>query len=315
MFFVFVISSFQLCVSEKTIVGRSYDQVSGLVNIQYCYFSRTEVQNGNGGVVYLYNTNSQLQIYDSGFYNCSSLQRGGAVYSYISGYSNIERVCGYRCKSGVDGYANFIEIMSSNNINMRMTSCFKSSYFYTSYMSIYFSTGNQVIQSVNISESKNKYASTMSSWKASSLDCSNCHFVNNYASEHISIWLDGGKGTQVFSNNNFINNTQGQSTYGFMYIKDYGEYSLTNSVLDLNSHTLFVVVTGRLTVSHCSIARYDTFTTGVVTTNNIRFQSASLYPLSLYYHPFCADIFIEQTQTFYISKFRFIILQQLIINI
>jgi len=289
MIFVFFATTFQACVGESLDSGRSYNQVIGLVFIQSCYFSRKGVTIGHGGVVYLDNTNSQMEIYDSGFYNCSSSLRGGAVLCYITSYAKVARCCGYMCKSGDLEICNFIEIMTNNNIFMNMTSCLKSSYSYSSWMSIYFSLGNQVLKNTNISKSKNLFASTISSWRPISLDLSHCLFENNEAYEDTSLFLIGGSGSRVLSYNNFINNTQRKSANGFIFVNENGAFSLENTILDRNSGCLFYVLAGSLSVSNCHINNYQILSSGQVTTNNIGFGHTNTIHLILHRHQFCEE--------------------------
>jgi len=65
------------CESENLDKGRSYVNVE--IFISDCFFSRYSLFSDKGGVIYVDNFISSMNIYCSMFYNCASSNRGGAI--------------------------------------------------------------------------------------------------------------------------------------------------------------------------------------------------------------------------------------------
>ena len=85
------------CEKESIEQGRSYMDKS--IQISNCFFSRSSLFSGLGGVIFMDGGSYSMNINYSMFNNCICSDSGGAIF-FFSPISNIRMICANRCTCG-----------------------------------------------------------------------------------------------------------------------------------------------------------------------------------------------------------------------
>jgi len=268
------------CLDEEIDAGWSYHNTN--VSISMCFFSRTTVNAGNGGVIYISKDKFSMRIESCKFYNCICSNEGGAIYCDVSS-SIIKRVCATKCIGREFDHFAFI---NSNNDNimeyLTIASCAEKKIGSTT---LCLGKGNQVANSINCSYNHAESYSCVSFTIPTTMTISHCTFANNEVSESKCIELFRNSGTMIFTN--IINNHCPASEVVFVR----GTYEIQYCIFDNNEKTLFNVIEGSLQVSHCFISHVGdlTMNTPVVTAVNNTFEKHATYEIDHYNSFFCVS--------------------------
>ena len=120
-FFHFILSLNDTCIN---LIDFNYDKniyfnESNIYLIEECFYHRINSFEKSGGVMYFSNIYVLLSIKSSTFFNCSSLNSGGAIYfsTLIEGsFYSLYYICGYQCFSyGHQPFGAFSTLNSSHN--------------------------------------------------------------------------------------------------------------------------------------------------------------------------------------------------------
>ena len=146
---------------------RLYTNVNYNIFLEFCFFQRFTTYFGSvnsgysnsnaqhGGILYLYELSSKLNIINCIFYNCSCSGSGGAIFYYTSNSlskCNIEKTCSNNCFNGEGGYGGcFFYLCTPNNQTTNYLSISKCSYNGKGRYSIQFYKGDQYFLNSNSS--------------------------------------------------------------------------------------------------------------------------------------------------------------------
>jgi len=249
------------CANEDISLGRSYSNC--FVDILNCFFSRTSVYNGYGGVIYINNINFTMKIQESMFFNCSCENHGGAIY-YSSSNSVIKMVCAYRCESKNTHHFALLQASNANQVEFLSVSC--CSYNIMGYYSTRIDSGEQNVDSTNYSSNNAIQVSALDFRKSSSFNSSFCTFINNKVSISISLYFNTLIGTITTA---IILHNDSPSSHGICSLYD-ATLKMKYCIYDMNQNTLFSVWSGSLEVSHSFISHSTKFSISkaVVTSDN-----------------------------------------------
>ena len=238
-------------ISNCNYINNSRYKINQEIDLNNCFFS--VIQNeGNGGVILIENSALNMIIKDSFFYQCISSGSGGAIY-FNNGYnSQLNRVCGLKCKSGFELSCQFSLLLTSNNLNYlnqlefcSISKCFNNSLGSTT---IFLSGGKQNVTNINISYNKNTHYSGI--FYAHSIDMFSkfCTFSNNSVTQYRCFTFHYGTGNMTKSN--IINNYIPIDSVVFI---NSGTYFLIECILTNNLITLLHAHCGSLTLIDCII--------------------------------------------------------------
>jgi len=109
------------CLKENVNEGQSYNIGNRDFYISNCFFSRSSLFFGNGGVIYCENAIS-FKIMSSVFNHCSVSDTGGAIYSQSTGSTyELSMICCFGCYAGQGSFC-FIEDLKNSNFNHKLNS-------------------------------------------------------------------------------------------------------------------------------------------------------------------------------------------------
>jgi len=260
------------CVSPHISQGRSYDDYLSAIyaiSISDCFFSRSSMINGDGGVIRILRSsiNCSMSVSYSMFYNCLCSQKGGAIHFITSGNYSLKMICANRCTtSNYYGQFAYFEVPNENQIEyLSASSCSNTT---TGYSALYLKNGNQCLVNSNISmNSANAYGVIASNYPLCFI-CSYCTVSNNNVSNKICMYFLSNNGTISYANivqNNSPNGNGVLFFYGgssdFQYCTFYQNYN-----------ALFSVESATLIMSHCLLSHISVFSSSKATvltsTNN-----------------------------------------------
>lgn len=247
------------CINEYLSQGQSY--LNTIVDISDCFFQRSIVFSGNGGVIYVSNSNYYISISYSVFYSCSCSNSGGAIYC-TSKSILISNVCGFSCSAVSEG--NFAQLNGNINSSILYISLSMCSNQFVCDSSIIFQSTYDSIDSSNsslnkaISEAGIDLHSTQVSMRF-------CTLSNNLISSSRNIHYYNTLGNTQYSNIVHSNS----NSNGVFYI-DKGSTTIESCVIRDNSNTLFYVSGGSLLLKHNFISHTSTLSYGQISliTNN-----------------------------------------------
>lgn len=274
-----------LCVKENISSGRSYYNDINQCFIDNCFFSRSIMFAGHGGVIMFENYDVNLTIQSSTFYFCSVSSDfiGGALYlSSSTSQSNLLNVCAVKCNAG-SSFGHFARISTSNTLQNRVfyLSVSDCSDFDNGYHPISQYYGYQMFQYVNSSYNKAYMFTGVHIYQPNGFYCSYCTFSSCLARHSICVYFLGGSGLRNMNNANIVNNSSPQGN-GVVYVTTYGEFSMEECVFSNNSNTLLFVLTGSLAVSGSYINHYSSITNGTISLNNIHYIEKGTHIHSFY---------------------------------
>jgi len=248
------------CLEENITSGRSSYTSSTISDISNCYFVRLSSYSGNGGVIYFTTSGFSMSIKSSMFYYCrvSGSYYGGAIY-FSSSTCNMSHICASYCHS--PGAANFAWIQVSSGSTMSLMSVTRCSDITQSYYPIRLQSGSQIMHSSNLSLNNAYQASGIRLYNTDSFFGAYCTFAHNIASYSTCIDWIGKKGEISYSN--IVNNVT-PARNGIITITDSAQGTISWCVLIGNSHILFYLASGSLTVSNSYIPSDECITSGSV---------------------------------------------------
>ena len=231
-----------------------------------CYFSRTVYYNGNdhaqgfsggwGGIIFCYDSPSNLKLINCIFYQCSCSGYGGAIcfYSpYIGTNSEIINICANECYTFNNEWYQFACIATYNSINSNNTAKFLSVINcsnFNAYCSFCLYYGNINLNNYNSSNNINKELSGIYLIYPSKFIGYFCSFFKNFVSSKYCIGLNGNN-NNIFFNFNFKNNNSSLE-YGVITNK-LGTYIIEKSNFLNNFNLLFSIISGQLIISNSNI--------------------------------------------------------------
>ena len=139
----FVHSVFKYCVSsqcEREIFSQGWSYYNVNFDIADCSFSRTNVYNAYGGVVFISGVSNYIMINNTMFYSWLSSYSGGAIY-FNSLYSKLRMICANMCSAGSSGNGHFAYLFSLNENHMDYVSITFCSHNTSGYSPIYIREG------------------------------------------------------------------------------------------------------------------------------------------------------------------------------
>ena len=165
--------------------GRSYFDKN--INISNCFFSRSMVYSGDGGVIYVTASSYSMNINYSMFYNCIA-NNGGAIY-FSSTNSYLMMICSNRCSASTRQFA----LLSASQVNqVEYLSISNCSHTTAGDYSIQLSSGNQRVDNTNSSMNNAYRHSGIIIYSPSSFTSLHCTFSNNKVSHSNCIWFYSG---------------------------------------------------------------------------------------------------------------------------
>ena len=184
-----------------------------LINIFNCYFSRSNIFNGNGGIISILDINTNLTINYSTFYLCKCTSNGGAIFfqSYTF-YSNcfILFVCSNECSCGSVANGEFSMLRINNSINNEIVinylSITKSGNKINSHHPFLLSYGNQSVLNTNSSLNDCGYYSGFTIQYSLSFIGKFNTISNNKVNNYICLSFYSALNNNLIFFNNIINN-------------------------------------------------------------------------------------------------------------
>ena len=274
-----------LCNYQTISQGRSYLDTN--VDISDCFFSRSQLYNGDGGVIYISGSSYVMSITYSMFFNCCST-RGGAIY-FDSKSSLLNKICSSKSSASTFQFAyistsdnNYVDYLSNslcNNVNGDQT--------FIMYM------GNQRIENANFSFNNGLKVSGIII--NSSIICSSkfCTFSKNNVSERICMLFCYNSGTISYAN---IIQNNSPILYGVLTTWTGSSNQFLYCILINNEDTLFYVYSGMVELLHCCIFHQGNFSSSnqVTTNNNNSFTKQSTYIIRFFSSHHCITDTPEQ---------------------
>jgi len=249
---------FSSCENEDINEGRSYDNSEASINM--CFFSRSLVMNGNGGVIYVDRKEYIMKIMKTIFNNCKSSEIGGAIY-FDSCMCFINMTCAYGCQAECSHWAFFCVKEELGIYYLSIASC---SPFLLGKESVSIHNNTKNVKNTNSSMNN---AGTSSGFLAKPTDLMTfmlCTFSNNNCSHGICLCIDQGKCQYLSSNIIDINSP----SKGVFVVLNGGTSVVRQCVFSNNHGFLFFVSKGICYVHDCFIDHLDFITSGKVSTNH-----------------------------------------------
>jgi len=213
------------CENEIIDKGRSYSQMN--INISDCFFSRTSVYSGDGGVIYTDGGSYSMIINYSMFYSCICSNKGGAIY-FVSTNSNLKMICANRCVCGATSIFHFAYFKASQMNQVEYISISNCSHSTSGCFPVYLELGNQRFDNTNNSMNNALSYSGFLINSPTSFTSSHCTFSNNKVSHSVCLRFYSESGTISMSYANIIHNNS-PSDHGVVLVDGAG--SKKNDVL------------------------------------------------------------------------------------
>jgi len=266
------------CENEITETGRSYVNVS--LNINDCFFKRVLMLSGHGGIICINGGSHSMAVESSMFFECKASKNGGSIF-FFSKNMKLSRICANNCTASGDHFIYSNAKIQNSFEYVSITSC---SYLTQGYSSFRINQGMQNIDHLNSSLNYVIESSGFLCDSPSSFLCEYCTISNNRVSNAVCIDLSYNSG-KIINANILANNSP-----AFGVIRIYGDSpKLEYCIIIDNRNTLFFVVSGSISISHCFVSHSTKFfSSGSVTTNkNNSFFVAETHRLIHYYSYYC----------------------------
>lgn len=267
------------CFNESIDQGRSFEQQN--IEILDCFFKRLSVLSESGGVICINGGSYNISVQFSTFYNCSSNQKGGAIF-FVSLNCNLRMICANKCYAGTNYHFSLLKASIDCQIDyISLSSC---SYQTKGNSPMALELGNQFMDNCNDSMNNAVQVSGIEITNPTSFLANYCTFSINNASQYVCIWFWNNPGKIKYSN---INNNNSPSGHGIIY--SYGGFpKMQYCIFDSNQNTLFSTVSGLLEVSDCSISHIGLiFTYTPVTTSNSSIDKKPTYQIEFFSSRYC----------------------------
>ena len=280
------------CESESIDLGRSY--YNNNINISNCFFSRTLISSGNGGIAFISGGSFSMNIQYSMFYSCSCSGDGGAIH-FSSSNSCLKSICANTCSGD---YYQFAYLRASHVNQGEYLSISNCSHTPAGYVSIYLFTGNQRVDNTNSSMNKDIQVSGIHISSPSLFTSIYCTFSNNNVSKFNCIYFYSELGTITMSFANIVHNNS-PSRFGIVFVNGVGSKHMIYCIFHKNHDYLFCEYGGSLEVSHSIIdhssSSYFISTTVLIDINN-SFTYRVTYHIQFFNSLHCNTDIPERTQ-------------------
>jgi len=241
------------CFSESIGKGRSY--VNSSINIDECFFIRSTMYSGDGGVIYVFGSFS-MNVSCSMFYFCFA-KRGGAI-CFNSANSSLRIVCANGCSAGSTFSGHFALIGATHGNKVEHISVSNCSHDTQGYYSIWLQSGNQLIKNINSSSNNAYWGSGIGIITPSQFSSSYCTFSHNWVSDSTCMFFNLITG--IISFVNVLNNNS--PSMGVIQNSG-GSPQMNYCIFDMNQNTLFYIYSGSLDISHSFIHHTGIISTGI----------------------------------------------------
>ena len=283
------------CENENIEHGRSYENDNILIS--HCFFSRSSVYSGEGGVIYVFGGLAYSMRMDyTMLYNCACSSNGGAIFFY-SNSSYMGMICANSCSCGAQdsGHFAYIVCINGNEVEyLSVSNCWNNSY---GFGPICLNSGNIRVDNMNSSMNQACQISGISVSYPSAFSSSHCTFSNNKVMEAICLAFFSFSGILPISYANIVNNNS-PLEYGVVTCKSTGSRKMMFCIYQNNSNYLFFVYHGSLEVSHSFIDHsLSSFSSSIAvsTETNNSFSYILTYQIQYYQSHHCnADIPLPQ---------------------
>jgi len=279
------------CENENIDQGRSYLDI--LLDISNCFFSRSSLYTGSGGVIYVSGGSYSMNVNKSMFYNCVCSENGGAIH-FNSPYSYISMICAHKCSAS---WYHFAYLYTSQVNQVEFLSISNCSHTIFGYYSIRLRSGNQKFDSTNSSMNNADQNSGVGIFSPSAYSSTYCTFSNNKVSHSICLnfYSDSNAVLMIYSNIVHNNSPYGN---GIVFIEGAGPKKIMNCIFKDNHNFLFCVSEGALEVLHSFIDHSSlslSSRTEVATVTNNSFISRITYQIHFFNTLHC-NTDISQTE-------------------
>jgi len=273
------------CESEIMAQGRSY--IDENIDVSQCFFLRSSILTGNGGVIYVSGGPYSMKVEYSMFYNCSCDNQGGAIH-FSATESYLKMICANRCSAS--SFYHFAYIVSQVN-QVEYLSVSECSFTAFKDYSYCLKNGNQRVESANISMNNAAVCSGILINTPSSFTSNYCAFSNNIVSSNMCIRIYSTSGTITMSYANVVHNNS--PSLGVICVNGAGSRKMMNCIFQNNYNYLFSVREGSLEVTHSFIDHPSSLfftSTSVITANN-SLTNTMTYQIQFFNSHYCnADI-------------------------
>ena len=172
-----------------------------------CYFSRINIFNGNGGIIYINNKKTNLILNNCIFYYCSCTVVGGAIcfYCFIDDtIIEFNKICINHCFAFYDQFSRIETSINSKNLYnlLSISNCYNNS---NGHFVFSLFCGNIHLSHCNSTKNINFDGSGISIFNPTTLNSIYCTIINNYVSSNTIILLNGNN-NHYLSYYNIINN-------------------------------------------------------------------------------------------------------------
>ena len=245
-----------------------------------CFFYRTNMYSGQGGVIYCKNLIINMKIIESTFFQCSSTLSGGAIFfdcRSVGTNSELKKICANTCYTGNNYEYQFASLWTHTLSNNYVTyvSIINCSYKTDSSDSIHLYSGNQICKNFNSSKNFNKADSSFYVAIPNTFLGSFCTIIDNYVTQYICIMLNHHE-NNIFSYSNIVNNN---SPNGYGVIRNhFGSYQISNCIIYNNLNILFYSYSGNLNILNCQIYHNSAYSlTSITSFANISFNNIQTF--------------------------------------
>jgi len=236
------------CENESIIQGRSYYQNN--INISECFFSRSSIFSGKGGVIFVDGDSYSMIVIYSMFYFCVCSSHGGAIF-FKSLDSDLRMICANSCSCGSYTNCHFAFLVAIQKNQVDYLSVSNSSLSTNGYWVIDIVYGNQTIDNTNSSMNHAYLVSGIGISSPSSCTSSQCTFSNNNVDNNMCIRLFSDSGTILMSYTNIVHNNS--PSYGVVDANGAESKKMMYCIFYNNQNYLFCIEKGSLEVSHSFI--------------------------------------------------------------
>ena len=295
-----------LDIIQLSELERAYSQVNGYFKIENCFFQRFHMYKGYnslfqdpngycGGVIYCYSVNSELDIIETAFLNCSCSGYGGVLFfhchSSTSSKLNLKKICANSCFtiSNTNYPFGFLAVSQyTNNSNFL-------DYVSISKCSPFFSNGNHVMEIKNGCQLINNLNSSFNSViqnsgifsSVANLMISSFNtFSHNNSSYYCCFYGESGLNNKIEKSNFLFNNSpQGN---GVVSLAANAKYKIWDCIFISNLNILFSIPSGsQCEIFFCYIDHYHTLNSGIIFTSSIFLNFTSTFCLIHYKNELC----------------------------
>jgi len=257
------------CLNQTANNVRSYYQTD--VDISGCFFSRTQLFDGFGGILYISGSSYCVRISYSTFKNASA-SYAGVIYCNSNSF-DCKMSCVYGCSASMFLFGH-IETISSNTEYVSMNACF---YQGSGNYLIEFYAGDSTLCNDNISNNRAAQCPAFRVFRSTQFYCSHSTFDSNVATNSYIIRFLFSSSTMVLAN--IVNNFE--PVWGIITVSDNSNATLSYCIFNNNKHCLFKSIEGSILVHHSFIAPNE-----VIDNPNVQTLNNSILEVATFQHSF-----------------------------